>query len=231
LPYFELQKDEFKLPPAYFADIDGLLAVGGKISAENLLKAYGEGAYYWHHPLKRIQWWSPDPRIVLFPESYPWDEQAYKQLSGKYELSVNLNFENLLRLCQEYYNRETQMGPQWLSERMFRIFMELHRQGYIQSIEVWDQGELAGGIFGATIEKLFFGEYLVGTSDAVMNFAVNSLIKKLCEKGYKLMDMQKETVFFQGIPYEEMARLTYVSICKENAMAISNQAFKPRDLI
>jgi Leu/Phe-tRNA-protein transferase len=60
-----------------------------------------------------------------------------------------------------------------------------------------------------------------------MNFAVSSLIKKLCEKGYKLMDMQKETVFFQGIPYEEMARLTYVSICKENTMAISNQAFKP----
>ena len=121
------------------------------------------------------------------------------------------------------------MSPHWLSERMFRIFMELHRKGYIQSIEVWDQGELSGGIFGVTIEKFFFGEYLVGTSDAVMNFAVSSLIKKLCEKGYKLMDMQKETVFFQGIPYEELARLTYVTICKENAMANPTRLLSPEN--
>ncbi len=222
MPYFELQKDEFNLPPAYFADIDGLLAVGGKITTENLLKAYSEGAYYWHHPLKRVQWWSPDPRVVIYPDSYPWDKEAYKQLSEKYELRANSSFESLLRLCQAYYNQETKMSPHWLSERMFRIFIELHRQGSIQSMEVWDQDELIGGIFGVTIEKLFFGEYLTGNSDAIKNLAVTSLIKQLSEKGYKLMDMQKETVFFQGIPYEELARLNYVTICKENAKAISN---------
>jgi leucyl/phenylalanyl-tRNA--protein transferase len=97
----------------------------------------------------------------------------------------------------------------------------LHRQGYIQSIEVWDQDKLIGGIFGVTIEKLFFGEYLVGNSEAIKSLALSSLIKRLGEKGYKLMDMQKDTVFFQGIPYEELARLNYVTICKENATAIS----------
>jgi len=216
LPYFEIKEDEFNLPPAYFADIDGLLAVGGSISTENLLAAYNAGIYYWHHPLKRIQWWSPDPRTVLYPEIFEIEQTAPQAPSQKHEIRFNEQFEGLLRLCQERYNLKDQMGPKWLSERMFRIFMELHRIGYAQSVESWEGTILKGGIFGLAIGKIFFGEYLVAENQEMAHELIRTLIKRLREKKFQLLDMQKPTVFVPGIEYEEMARINYINLCKEN---------------
>lgn len=212
--------DEFKLPPAYFADIDGLLAVGGSISLENLLIAYSAGVYYWHHPLKRIQWWSPDPRIVIYPTNFQSEDTAQDK---NFELRFNSGFEDVLRLCQAQYNLKDQMSPHWLSERMFRIFTELHQLGYAHSVEAWEGGRLQGGIFGVAIGKLFFGEYQVAADPDIAKAMLYALISKLREKGYTLLDMQKPSVFVEGIEYEEMARINYINHCKENELAFGGK--------
>ena len=99
MPYFELKKEDQDFPPAHFADLDGLLAAGGTMSEELLLQAYQNGIYYWHHPLKHLKWWSPDPRIVLDPESL---ELPDKVLEAGFTTSVNTDFKALLQCCQEH---------------------------------------------------------------------------------------------------------------------------------
>lgn len=215
MPYFELTTDEFKLPPAYFADLEGLLAVGGTLTSENMLRAYREGVYYWHHPLKRVQWWSPDPRIVLYPGEHKHMSSGNNTEQGSLSIRFNHDFERLLRLSQERYNLKEEMSPYWLSERMFRIFMELHEMGYANSVEAWENETMQGGIFGVAIGDLFFGEYQVARDEGMSLLLLNALLNRLREKEFTLLDMQKPSVFVNGMEYEEMARINFVNHCRQ----------------
>lgn len=226
MPYFELKKGEVTFPPAYFADIDGLLAVGGAMSVERLLLAYNSGIYYWHFPLKHIKWWSPDPRTVVRPDMFELPENRLTSLQNEFTISVDTHYEQVLRACQEMYNLEGKMDHKWLTERMVRMFMELYRRGFAHSIEVYKDHELVGGLFGTAIGKLFFGEYLFSIVDHADEFAILYLIKKLRKEGYMLMDMQKETFYFPNIEHDEIPRLEYVDICKENAKKFGDKTLK-----
>lgn len=217
MPFFELNKDETNFPPAYFADIEGLLAVGGTMSAESLIKAYNNGIYYWHYPLKHIKWWSPDPRIIVRPVDYEIPVEQWESLGKNFKITIDTAFEEVLCACQNKYNIDGQMDNRWLSERMVRIFNELHTTGKAHSVEVWNDGELVGGLFGVAIGKLFFVEYLFANIEGADEMALLHLIKKLKELEYSLIDMQKATFFFTGTEFDEMPRLEYVDICKENA--------------
>ncbi len=217
MPYFELSKEKITFPPAYFAAIDGLIAVGGDMSVERMQLAYNSGIYYWHHPLKRIQWWSPDPRIVLMIDSFVLSEKRMTLLNEEFKVSINTSFESVLRLCQQVNNIDDEMGPEWLSERAVRTFLELHKRGFAHSVEVRRADQLVGGLFGVAIGKLFFGEYLVSIVDSADELALLHLVKRLKDKEFELMDMQKETLFFEGIDYNELARIDFVARCKENA--------------
>ncbi|SDQ51832.1 leucyl/phenylalanyl-tRNA--protein transferase [Flagellimonas zhangzhouensis] len=217
MPYFELKNDEISFPPAYFADIEGLLAVGGQMSVERLLLAYNSGIFYWHFPLKHIKWWSPDPRIVLIPEAFDIPVSRWETLNKEFTVTMDSDFEQVLRNCQQLYNIDGQMDNRWLTERMFRIFTELHNIGKSHSVEVWKNSKLVGGLFGVANGKIFFGEYLFSTVDSADELAVLSLVKHLKQQRFRLLDMQKQTFFLPGIEYDELPRLEYVGICKENA--------------
>lgn len=222
MPYFELKKDEVTFPPAYFADIDGLLAVGGSMSVERLLLAYNRGIYYWHYPLKHIKWWSPDPRIVVRLDSWVLPNDRLESLQKEFRVGMDTNFENVLRACQKVYNIDGQMDNKWLTERMVRIFMKLHQRGYAHSIEIWKEKQLVGGLFGVAIGKLFFGEYVFSFMDHADELAIFYLVQKLKDEGYDLVDMQKETFFFPDIQHDEIPRLEYVDLCRQNAEKFAN---------
>ncbi|PKP25108.1 MAG: leucyl/phenylalanyl-tRNA--protein transferase [Bacteroidetes bacterium HGW-Bacteroidetes-2] len=217
MPYFELSKDNNTFPPAYFADLDGLVAVGGDLKPERLLLAYNSGIYYWHYPLKHIKWWSPDPRTVLQLASYEISLERYPNLENKFSVGVTIHFERLLRTCQKFYNNKDKMDNNWLSERAFRTFMELHQKGFTLGVEVWKEDLLVGGLFGVVIGKIFFGEYAFSKKQVVKEIALLYLIKKLKEDKFILMDMQKESMLVPSFDYDELSRIEYVSICKENA--------------
>jgi len=222
MPYFELSKDEITFPPAYYADVDGLLAVGGDLSAERLLLAYNSGIYYWHYPLKHIKWWSPDPRIVIKVNAFNLSKNQVEDLENRFTINLNTDFEKVLRTCQQVYNIKDKMSNKWLTERAVRSFLELHKIGFSHAVEVWKDEQLVGGLFGVAIGKLFFGEYLFSTIEGADEAAILYLIKKLKEKDFQLIDMQKETMFFEGIEYDEISRIEYVNICKENAKKFAN---------
>ena len=222
MPYFELSKDEINFPPGYYADIDGLLAIGGDLSAERLLLAYNSGIYYWHYPLKHIKWWSPDPRIVLKVKEFNLSGSRLEYLQNKFTICLNTDFEKVLRSCQQVYNIKERMNNEWLTERAVRSFLELHKRGYANAIEVWEGDHMVGGLFGVAIGKMFFGEYIFSTVKEADEAAILFLIRKLKEKGFQLIDIQKETMFFEGIEYDEVSRIEYVNICKENAEKSTN---------
>ena len=212
MPYFELKKGEQGFPPAHFADLDGLLAVGGDMTAGQLIRGYESGVYYWHHPMKHIKWWSPDPRLVLETDRH---RDMEPSTHTAFTTSANTDFVALLRLCQNTYNDKAAMGPAWLSERMFRIFTDLFERGLVHAQEVKLNGELIGGFFGICLGNLCFGEYAVEKVSGAAGFAIGSAVSRLAEKGIELIDMQKETAREGSLEYDEISRLAYLDFCRQ----------------
>ncbi|MGB5315683.1 MAG: hypothetical protein WBN56_06745 [Robiginitalea sp.] len=211
MPYFELKKGEPGFPPAHFADLDGLLAVGGDMTVSQLVRGYESGVFYWHHPMKHVKWWSPDPRLVLETGSF---QTPDLQSEPVFTTSVNMRFEELLRLCQRLYNNKEAMGPAWLSERMFRIFMELFERGRVHAQEVVHKGNLVGGFFGVCVGHLCFGEYSAETIPGAAGFAIARAVEALRERGIEWIDMQKETARADTLEYQEISRLSFVDYCR-----------------
>lgn len=216
VPYFELKKGELNFPPAHFADLDGLLAVGGEMTAESLLLAYQSGLYYWHHPMKHVKWWSPDPRIVLETQTAPHPEC---EMQEGFEIATSADLQALLRRCQQHYNREGDMTPAWLSERMYRIFVELGERGLVHAQEVRKEGQLVGGFFGVCLGNLCFGEYAVETVPGAAACAILGAARELGARGVHLMDMQKQTARAGQLPYDEVSRVAFVDLCRVAAEA------------
>ncbi|THD66281.1 hypothetical protein E7Z59_10725 [Robertkochia marina] len=217
MPYFELKKGATEFPPAHFADIDGLVAVGGDIDADILLKAYNNGLYYWHHPMKHIKWWSPDPRMVLqLPVESPQPE--LRTVRPTLKVTPTEDAENLLRHLQTVVNIKEKMDSQWLSERMFRIFSELQQRNYLKLFAIREEGKLIGGLFGTAIGRIFFGEYIWAPDSEAMALGIYTLADHCNKNGFKLIDMQKPTFQSPEVPCDEISRLSYVDYCKMNAI-------------
>jgi leucyl/phenylalanyl-tRNA--protein transferase len=221
MPYFQLEKGDSPFPPAHFADLDGLLAVGGDMNESRLLQAYREGIFYWHHPMKHLRWWSPDPRTVLFPGDI---NLAALPNWKNFKNSESKDIIPVLRFCQKHYNRPEAMGPQWLSERMFRIFSSLHKQGLLYAEEVWLDRQLVGAFFGVCLDDVFHGEYVAESVPGAATQAICSAVRSLSTRVH-LMDMQKETARDATLEYEQISRLAYVDHCKSNA---KSSQFNPK---
>lgn len=216
MPYFELSKNEINFPPAYFSDIDGLVAVGGDLRFERLILAYNSGIYFWHHPLKHIKWWSPDPRIVLKLISYNFPQERFEILKKEFRYSYNNSFEKVLGACKKVYNIKNEMNNNWLTENAVRSFLQLHEMGLAKSVEIWKNEELVGGAFGVSIGKVFFGEYLFSMTKKSDEFALLCLIKQLQEHKFEWIDLQKETMACKDLEVDEISRIEYVTVCQEN---------------
>lgn len=217
MPYFELKKGATEFPPAHFADIEGLVAVGGDMNADLLLEACNKGLYYWHHPMKHIKWWSPDPRMILqLPLSYP-REELTRHPGTRIERSEEAGI--LLRHLQAVFNDGEDMNPRWLPERMYRVFMELHQRGVMRFYRIAEKDEITGGLFGIAIGQLFFGQYIWAPDNTSACLALKTLVNDLNAEGFKIIDMQRPTFQCPDIICDEMSRLSYVDYCKMNAAA------------
>lgn len=185
------------------------------MTADNLIKAYNSGLYYWHHPMKHIKWWSPDPRLVL---ELPANLEAEQEVtSAGRTVTSTREVDVLLRHLQTVFNQREDMNPRWLPERMYRIFTELYERGVLRCYEIREHNSLIGGLFGVAIGKLFFGEYIWAPDNAAVNLALNTLVKDLEGEGFRLIDMQKPTFRSETFPCDEISRLSYTDQCKVNA--------------
>ena len=194
MPVFWLHEAELVFPHPSLADPTGVLAIGGDLRPERLLLAYQNGIFPWFNPGEEIMWWSPDPRFVLFPDELKVSRSMRPYFNQqKFGLSYDQAFPEVMQSCQTV-NRlaQGQLGT-WITESMLEAYIHLHELGYAHSVEVWEGKELVGGLYGVALGKVFFGESMFAKRSNASKFGFISLVRRLKEEGYTLIDCQQET--------------------------------------
>ncbi len=206
-----LLNHRLQFPNVEEADNDGLLAVGGDLSPERLMLAYRNGIFPWFNEDSLILWWSPDPRMVLFPEKVKISSSMQKVLkSGKFRLSWNTQFEKVIDACAVIKRRD--QGGTWITPEMKKAYIRLHQLGFAKSVEVWEGELLVGGLYGIDLGHVFCGESMFSRSSNASKFAFIHLAKTLEEQNYELIDCQVYTAHLESLGAQEIPRKRFVEI-------------------
>ncbi len=196
----------YVFPPvdAALDEPNGLLAAGGDLAPGRLLAAYRLGIFPWFGDEDPILWWSPDPRMVLFPERLRVSRSLRKSLRrDDYEIRVDTSFEAVMHACAE--PRPGQPGT-WITRRMTDAYCTLHRQGYAHSIETWRDGRLVGGLYGVALGRAFFGESMFARTTDASKLALVHLVRQIERWGFGLIDCQMRTDHLASLGACEIAR-------------------------
>lgn len=204
---------ELYFPPVEQANSEGLLAVGGDLSPERLLLAYKTGIFPWFNEDSLILWWSPDPRMVLYPKEVRISKSMRKVIrDGNFEISINSCFENVVEQCATI-NRAGQQGT-WITSEMKEAYKLLYKKGIAKSYEVWEHGELVGGLYGVDLGNVFCGESMFSKKSNASKFAFIQLAKDLEEKRYRFIDCQLYTDHLASLGAQEIPRETFIEQLK-----------------
>jgi len=208
MPIFRLV-DEPIFPPPDYADPSGLLAVGGDLSNERLLEAYRLGIFPWYSDDQPILWWSPDPRLVLDLKDFIISRSLRKTLKkGVFQVTFDHAFEQVIQACA-VVPRETQNGT-WITEEMQEAYINLHGLGYAHSVESWFGGKLAGGLYGVSLGKCFFGESMFHLKTDASKVALATLVEKLKSWDFHFIDSQMTTEHMVRLGAKELPRRIFL---------------------
>lgn len=201
--------NELWFPNVSDANVEGLLAVGGDLSPERLILAYQSGIFPWFNENSPILWWSPNPRMVLFPENIKISKSMRKVLkSSQFALTKNSCFDKVIEQCS-LVKRQGQSGT-WISTEMKNAYKQLHKIGLAKSYEVWEEGQLVGGLYGMDLGHVFCGESMFSTTSNASKFAFIKLAEELNQKGYHLIDCQLYTEHLESFGAEEIPRVEFM---------------------
>jgi leucyl/phenylalanyl-tRNA--protein transferase len=208
-----LLSEEIIFPPVHLANKDGLLAIGGDLSVDRLLLAYKSGIFPWYNQGEPIIWYSPNPRMVLFPNELK-ISKSMKQLIRKNEFKVTFNesFEGVISNCKTIERDE--QGGTWITNEMQEAYIKLHKKGVAKSVEVWLNNELVGGLYGIDLGTVFCGESMFSTVSNASKIAFIYLVQKLEKEKYKLIDCQVYNDHLASLGAEEISRETFLSYLK-----------------
>ena len=191
------------------ADPNGLLAMGGDLSAERLLDAYRHGIFPWFNPGEPILWWSPDPRMVLVPGAVRVTRSLAKRMrNAGFELRVDTAFVEVMRACAA--PREG-AGGTWISPAMVAAYTRLFDAGYAHSVETWRDGRLVGGLYGVAIGRMFYGESMFSREPDASKVALVRLARQLEAWGFGLIDCQMETPHLASMGARTMPRTAFTA--------------------
>ncbi len=196
---------------------NGLIAIGGDLSAARLLSAYKQGIFPWFNEGEPIMWWSPNPRMVLFPDELKISNSLKKTLklnlksqTNAFETSMDTAFQAVITACSQT-PRSTQSGT-WISPEMIAAYCELHRLGYAISAESWLDGKLVGGCYGVKIGRMFYGESMFHHVTDASKVAFVHLVNHLKNQGVGLIDCQMKTPLLASFGGREVAREEFSQI-------------------
>jgi len=179
-------------PPAAAADPGGLLAVGGDLSPERLLLAYGMGIFPWYDEGQPILWHSPDPRMVLVPSQLAISRSLRRSLArAPFEVTLDTAFAEVIRACRTV-PRKRQSGT-WITPDMVAAYERLHALGFAHSAEAWCDGDLVGGVYGVSLGGCFFGESMFAHRSDASKVAFATLCRQLAAWDFDLVDCQVHT--------------------------------------
>jgi leucyl/phenylalanyl-tRNA--protein transferase len=187
---------------------NGLLAAGADLSPERLLAAYRQGIFPWYSKGEPILWWSPDPRMVLFPAELKISRSLAKTLrNGDYEVRFDSAFDAVVQGCASRGGRpEPSDGGTWITGEMRAAYVRLHESGYAHSVETWIEGDLAGGLYGVAIGRMFYGESMFTRVRDASKVAMVHLVRHLQQQGYGMIDCQMHTRHLASLGAREIPR-------------------------
>lgn len=198
-------------PPVSQANRDGVLAIGGDLSPERLLLAYKSGIFPWFEPGDPILWWSPNPRMVLFLEELIVSKSMRNILNRKnFKVTFNQNFREVIAHCQNV-KRNGQTGT-WITNDMIEAYCNLNNLGIAKSVEVWQNEELVGGLYGIDLGTIFCGESMFSLVSNASKVAFIALVEQLKEKNYKLLDCQVYNPHLESLGCREIKRSEFIAI-------------------
>lgn len=208
-----LLSDDLIFPDPKLADAHGLLAIGGDLSAERLLLAYENGIFPWYSEDQPILWFSPDPRLVLFPAKIIVSRSLKKTINKKvFDIRFDSNFEEVIVECSKI-ERKDQDGT-WITNNMIEAYIDLHNQGYAHSVEAYFEGSLVGGLYGVSLGGAFFGESMFHTMTDASKVALYYLVDKLKDWDFDFIDSQVVTEHMKNLGAEEITRTKYLELLK-----------------
>ena len=203
-------RQEFPPLTKAMKDPDGLLAAGGCLSTKRLLKAYRSGIFPWYSPGEPILWWSPNPRLILFPEQLKVSRSLRKTLrQNTLTFTIDSAFDQVIAACAK--PRSYSEGT-WISDDMQQAYCRLHQLGYAHSAEAWLNGELVGGLYGIALGKVFFGESMFHTYTDASKVVFVSLIEQLKLWGYQLIDCQVHSQHLESLGAINCERSEFISL-------------------
>lgn len=192
---------------------NGLLAAGGDLSPERLLDGYRRGIFPWFSGSDPILWWSPNPRMVLFPEELKISRSLAKTLRNRrYEVRFDCRFDAVMAGCAA--PRDGEPGT-WISGEMLDAYGRLHRLGHAHSVETWIDGDLAGGLYGVAIGRIFFGESMFSRARDASKIALAALVAHLESTGFRLIDCQMRTRHLESLGAREVPRRQFARLLEE----------------
>jgi leucyl/phenylalanyl-tRNA--protein transferase len=209
--YF-LTKELF-FPPVDEASYDGILAVGGDLSIDRLLLAYNNGIFPWFDADDPILWWSPSERMVIDPNNYKVSKSLRNIINRNiFKVTFNKDFKSVIENCQQI-DRKGQDGT-WISDDIIESYTKLHELGKAKSVEVWQNNELVGGLYGIDLGHVFCGESMFSKVPNASKVAFVKLIEYLKENNYKLLDCQVHNDHLEKLGAFEISRESFMKILK-----------------
>ena len=201
---------EHIFPSALSANNDGIVAIGGDLDPKRILNAYKQGIFPWFESDDYLVWWSPDPRMVLFPEKLRISKSTKEVLKdANFKVTFNQSFDEVVDCCAKV-KRFGQNGT-WITEGLKKAYNLLHKEGHAFSVEVWKDFELVGGLYGIDLGDIFCGESMFSKENNASKIGFIHLIKELSKNGYKLIDCQVPSAHMKSLGAEEISRQQFLN--------------------
>ncbi|NPA03299.1 MAG: leucyl/phenylalanyl-tRNA--protein transferase [Epsilonproteobacteria bacterium] len=214
IPY--LSKYSYNFPDPRSASPEGIVAVGGDLNPNRLLNAYKRGIFPWYSEGEPILWWSPDPRLILYPQDIKISRSLKKSLK-KFTIKFDSDFEGVIRSCRDVRSRT------WILPEVIEAFCKLHELGFAHSVETYYEGELVGGLYGISIGGAFFGESMFSKKSDASKSALVALCNFCLENSIDFIDCQ--------IPSDHLKRMGAVEISRERFLIKLEEAMKKGGVI
>jgi len=189
---------------------DGLLAIGGCLSQSRLLNAYRHGVFPWYNPGEPILWWSPDPRLILFPDQLVISRSLRKTLrKAIFSVTFDRAFNEVITACAD--PRKDSTGT-WITTAVNSAYNQLHKAGFAHSVETWQGDKLVGGLYGVALGQVFFGESMFHTQTDASKIAFATLVEQLQSWGYRLIDCQVHTRHLESFGARQIDRNAFIKL-------------------
>lgn len=214
--FVHIPKHNCDFPPPNTARLDGILAVGGNLNLNTLLKAYKIGTFPWFNEGEPILWYHPDPRFVIFPEKLIISHSMRNVLNKHcFRFTHNKNFAQTIRNCRIAKRKGATGENTWITDEIETAYTQLFEHGYAHSAEAWCNGELVGGLYGVRMGKVFFGESMYANVNNASKFAFIKMVELLKKNGIEVIDCQIYSTHLESLGAENISREQFCTLLKK----------------